>query len=125
MNEQFIRQLRDLAETLEEENRQLRAELAAMPDKERIKRVRTIFGLGPQLAKYLLALLARPICSQTFLLDNFSKDESMPGACNVNIVKLRKHLSPYSVKIQNLHSEGWFLTPEDKAKISAILEGQS
>lgn len=54
----------------------------------------------------------------------YGMDDDMPGQkiLDVWICKLRKKLAPYDIAIQTAWGRGWYIEPEDRAKILALAE---
>ncbi len=110
--------LRDRIEELEEENRQFKellAPTAAFPLE---------WQLTPTQARLLAALYKNDRLSHErvfFALGSKSEVQSY-GLLTVNIHHLRRKLGPLGMKIVNLHSYGYALTPESRTFIKGVLD---
>ena len=120
----LVRGLRDRIEELEEEIRQLRADIAPVDD---------VFTgvLTRQQVALLKSIRNRNIASYQYI------DQVMAGSGNfgrgdgqeleqlrskVAIYNLRQRLKPYGIEIKTWRGVGYYLDDENKAKLKALME---
>ena len=119
-----IRFLRERVETLEEELRQLRADL--------VQTDATFAGiLTRQETIVLHGILSRKIASYAYL-DQLTTDSCRFGRqendahthlrCKVATHKIRQKLKPYGIDIKTWRSIGYYLDDENKAKLKQLME---
>ena len=119
-----IRFLRERVETLEEELRQLRADL--------VQTDATFVGiLTRQETIVLHGILSRKIASYAYLdqltVDScrFGRQENDAHAhlrCKVATHKIRQRLKPYGIEIKTWRGIGYYLDDENKAKLKELME---
>jgi hypothetical protein len=119
-----IRKLRERIEELEEEIRQLRADIAPTDD--------TFAGvLTRQQVALLKSIRNRNVASYQYVdqvlagQGNFGRgdgEEAEKLRSKVSIYKLRKKLVPYGIKIKTWRSIGYYLDDENKAKLKQLME---
>lgn len=119
--------LRDRIAELEEELRQLRADIAPTED-----------AFAGVLSRQQLALLKsirnRKVASYQYI-DQVLAGQGYSGRgsgeeleklrSKVSIHKLRKKLKPYGIKIKTWTSIGYYLDDENKAKLQMMMEGKN
>lgn len=106
-------------ETLREEIRQLRA-LAAPPA------IALLNGmpLQPQHGVILSLLLSRQAVSRDAVMYALYGDNDWPdGNCvDVRMCRLRRVLGKVGVGIRNAHRRGWWIDPEDRVRLSGLVD---
>lgn len=114
-------------EELEEEVAFLRDELGLSKQGARAAALVTAFGvtaMEAQLIAVLFGAKGRPV-SNLILEERLetarNKGGSRPGFIGVYVCRLRKYLGPLS--ITNVWGQGYAMSPEGLAKVSAALEG--
>lgn len=121
---QTIQQLKDRIAELEEEIRQIRADM--------VQTDATFLAiLSHHQMKMLRGIMSRTVADYAFL-DRLTEDsdkynrhtdnehEVLRG--KVAIWKLRKKLKPYGIEIKTWRGIGYYLDDENKAKLKALME---
>lgn len=121
---QTIQQLRERVEELEEEVRQLRADIA--PTDGTFAQI-----LTRQQTALLKSILSRKVASYQYI-DQVLAGHGYSGRrdgeeleqlrSKVSIHKLRKRLKPYGIKIKTWTRVGYYMDDENKAKLKALME---
>jgi hypothetical protein len=119
-----VQRLRDRVAELEEELRQLRADIAPTDD--------TFAGiLTRQQVALLKSIRNRNVASYTYIdqvlagQGNFGRvdgEENEKLRSKVSIYNLRKKLKPYGIKIKTWRNIGYYLDDENKAKLKQLME---
>ena len=119
-----VQRLRDRVAELEEELRQLRADIAPMDD--------TFAGiLSRQQAALLKSIQNRKFASYKYIdqvLANYGNSCRGNGEnleqlrSKVSIHKLRRKLAPYGIKIKTWKTFGYYLDDENRAKLQKMME---
>lgn len=119
-----IQELRDRIAELEEEIRQLRADIAPIDS--------TFAGILPrQQMALLMGILSRKVASYEYIEQVLAqKGYSARGdtgdlqqlRSKVSIYKLRKRLKPYGIEIKTWPNIGYYLDEENKSKLKALME---
>lgn len=120
-------ELREKIALLEEENIQLRK--ALMPLENPFVKL----DLTPQQRALLNALYIREVASHEYVERVLSEwaqmdrgdpcDGDMYSRVKVAIFKLRKRMKPHGVEIRTIHSTGYFIDGEGKARLKEIIGG--
>ena len=120
----LVQQLRDRIATLEEEVRQLRADMLPTDD--------TFAGiLTRQQVALLMGIISRKVASYEYIEQVLAqKGYSSRGdtgelqqlRSKVSIYKLRKRLKPYGIEIKTWPNIGYYLDDENKAKLKQLME---
>jgi hypothetical protein len=120
----IVQQLRERIDELEEELRQLRAD---------IKQTDT-FGLGflsHQEVAIMRGIYSRQIASYAYLdqltadthkYHRYSGEVSAKLRCKVAVWKIRLKLKPYDIEIKTWRGIGYYLDEENKAKLKQLME---
>ena len=111
---------------LEEELRQLRADLAQAS-------AAFVGVLSPQQSALLMGIYGRPMASYAYL-DHITEDHGKYNRyegemhqtlrTKVAVWKLRQRLKPYGIEIRTWRGVGYYLDDENKAKLQALMEGK-
>jgi DNA-binding response OmpR family regulator len=120
----LVRELRDRIAELEEEVRQLRADMVATDA--------TFLGfLSKNEMKILLGIYSRPVADYAYLdrlteqSDRYNRytDINHEALRNrVSIWKLRKKMREYGIEIKTWRGIGYYLDDENKAKLKQLME---
>ena len=119
-----IRELRERIETLEEEIRQLRADMVQTDP--------TFLGVLSQHQMLMLrGIMSRPVADYAYL-DRLTEDRDKYNRHSDNdhtvlrgkvaVWKLRKKLKPFGVIIKTWRGIGYYLDEENKAKLKQLME---
>ena len=120
----LVRQLRERVEELEEEIRQLRADMVQTDP----------FFMGiltRQESIVMRGILSRKVASYVYLdqltvdLCKFGRYDTSIHAqlrCKVAIYKIRNKLKPYGIEIKTWIGVGYYLDDENKAKLKQLME---
>jgi len=120
----LVQQLRDRIAELEEEVRQLRADM--VPTDATFRGV-----LSKQEVKLLMGIYSRPIADYAYLDriteqgDKYSRytDINHEALRNrVSVWKLRKKMREYGIEIKTWRGIGYYLDEADKAKLKQLME---
>lgn len=116
--------LSDRLELLEEENLQLREQIAELTRLPPDAHWPAGLYLTSVEAGMLELLVARGFATQEALLGASRRygstkdaDEVQPKVVQVVICKMRKKLQPFNVRIETLWGRGYRLPPEDRARL--------
>lgn len=118
--------LRAENEELRETVRQLMDGLGADPDRDFVRRCRSVLGVTPSRARMLAVLLAGKVRDKESMLLAYAVNRRDPPEIKIvdTLVRyLRVALAPYQIQIQTEWGVGYFLTPENRARIIALLAG--
>ena len=109
---------------LEEELRQLRADLAQAS-------AAFVGVLSPQQSALLMGIYGRPMASYAYL-DHITEDHGKYNRyegemhqtlrTKVAVWKLRQRLNPYGIEIKTWRGVGYYLDDENKAKLKELME---
>ena len=120
----LVRQLRERVEELEEEIRQLRADMVQTDP--------FLMGiLTRQESIVMRGILSRKVASYVYLdqltmescrLGRYGEEVNMRVRCKVAIYKIRNKLKPYGIEIKTWRSIGYYLDDENKAKLKQLME---
>jgi hypothetical protein len=120
----LVRQLRERVEELEEEIRQLRADM--------VQTDTHFMGiLTRQESIVMRGILSRKIASYVYLdqltmescrLGRYGEEVNMRVRCKVAIYKIRNKLKPYGIEIKTWIGVGYYLDDENKAKLKQLME---
>ena len=112
---------------LEEELRQLRADLAQAS-------AAFVGVLSPQQSALLMGIYGRPMASYAYL-DHITEDHGKYNRyegemhqtlrTKVAVWKLRQRLKPYGIEIKTWRGVGYYLDDENKAKLKQLMEKKS
>jgi len=112
---------------LEEELRQLRADLAQAS-------AAFVGVLSPQQSALLMGIYGRPMASYAYL-DHITEDHGKYNRyegemhqtlrTKVAVWKLRQRLKPYGIEIRTWRGVGYYLDAEDKAKLRDLLNASA
>ena len=111
---------------LEEELRQLRADLAQAS-------AAFVGVLSPQQSALLMGIYGRPMASYAYL-DHITEDHGKYNRyegemhqtlrTKVAVWKLRQRLKPHGIEIKTWRGAGYYLDDENKAKLQALMEAR-
>lgn len=125
---------------LQEENRRLRVALDFAQEQVRQLRVtltgcggdvilfKRVFGLTPQAAAILTALMEREQCSHEALALALpqgwaqSDERDVDSLAKVNVHKLRRKLLPLAIQIETIWGWGYRISSAEKAKVWRAVE---
>jgi hypothetical protein len=120
----LVRQLRERVEELEEEIRQLRADMVQTDP--------FLMGiLTRQESIVMRGILSRKVASYVYLdqltmescrLGRYGEEVNMRVRCKVAIYKIRNKLKPYGIQIKTWIGIGYYLDDENKAKLKQLME---
>lgn len=113
-----IKAMKERIEELEEENRQLRALLTPrLADHIDIP-------LTASQRAILDVIVAHPFASYEMLLSALEHliphGERLESIVKVHMHRLRAKLKPFDVRIRVVYTEGYYMSPEDKAKLPRL-----
>lgn len=116
-------------EALKVENDMLRARIAQLEDalmaSERFV-VPVEWRLTANEARVFGVLLARELATKEAIMaalyGNLGKDEAEIKIVDVFVCKARRKLKPFGVEIKTVWGQGYYLTPETKARLRAAAE---
>lgn len=115
-----LRSLIAQRDELEERIRQLRALIAPKTD------FPLQLGLTPSEAVIASVLMTRPLARRDVLIEALWVDGDVPNeyyqTIRTLISRLRSKFAVYGVTIHNKYAEGWFMTLDDRRKLSAIIQ---
>jgi DNA-binding response OmpR family regulator len=115
--------LRERIEELEEENRQLRAQLIPpLTFPRRLGLTRT----QSDILRFICARNCESVSRRRLYDALYGMRDNPPQekTLDVLIYKLRGKLAPHGVSIRSKHGEGWTIAPESLAVLRAIIEGK-
>lgn len=119
-----IIRLRGEVEALREEVRQFRDEFGAVPGDMFIVQCKAVLGLSASRAKLLSILLEGRARSNGGLLLAYSdgkRERPDVGLIKTLVANLRTALAPHGITIDISWGHGYFMTPEAREKVRALL----
>ena len=112
------------AEELEEDNRQLRAEIGASPSVDFIRRAMEKLHLTPSRARMLSILLTGKVKSRNGIWLAYcdpSRERPDVSIISTQLCYLRKALAPHGATITNIFGEGWMMDDASRALVRSLL----
>lgn len=114
--------LRQENEMLREQVAMLRHQAGIDADDDFIVRCRDVFGISPNCARMLRALLSGRTVSTYGMMLASGNSEGDTNTIVVQMTRLRKQLVPHGLVVETIRHQGYRLAPGAKDRINQMLE---